>query len=548
MSLRKIAMVFSVVALATVVLFAAVDLTNLFDYENQTVPPYIMRDNTAGNEIENASATLGRVLFYDKKLSVDDTVSCASCHQQEFAFSDLATVSQGVNGVTGRHSMRLVNARFSDEVRFFWDERAATLEDQVTQPIQDHGEMGFSGNNGDPDFDDLILKMEATSYYGPLFTLAFGDSVITEARMQLALAQFIRSIQSFDSEFDAGLALTNGNVNVNFPNYTPEENLGKNLFLAPPQFAQGGVRVGGGLGCAGCHQGPEVSIDPQQGPQRNNGVITVANDPNGVDLTNTKSPTLRDLFSPTGQLNGPLMHDGSFATFDSVLSHYNNITFNPNVNPNLDNRLRGGPQGPGQKLMLTQQERNAVTAFMKTLSGSDVYVNERWSDPFEPDGTLTLVVEGVAPMFDKFLDGSVAGGTLGDVATSDDIDYLLDPSATSNPQKQIVEVIFVSEADISSPGSFSFRVEAAMVGGPAGDVIQTIELFNHTTRQWIEVDSRIATTTDSVAEGAATGLLSQFVHPVHGEVISRVSWASPSFAKASFFWSIDLDEAVWSIY
>ncbi|WP_084417172.1 cytochrome c peroxidase [Mariniblastus fucicola] len=386
--------------LMTVCLVAGtIDLTSLFDYENQTVPAYIQQDNTPpGNAIDNATATLGRVLFYDKNLSSDNTVSCASCHRQEFAFSELAVVSSGVNGVTGRHSMRLINSRFSDERRFFWDERADSLEEQVTQPIQDHAEMGFSGTNGDPDFDDLIVKLNATSYYKSLFTMAFGDSAITEARMQDAMAQFIRSIQSFDSKFDAGLTATNGNINAPFPNFSEEENLGKQLFLQAPQFQnpppgqpRTGIRVGGGLGCAACHRGAEFAIDPQQGAQRNNGVIGVAFEPGSVDLTNSRSPTLRDILSPEGFANGPLMHDGSMSSIDDVLDHYNDITRDDTVNPNLDPRLHGGPNGPGQKLMMTQQERDAVTAFLKTLSGNDVYTNERWSDPFDGDGSLGLI-------------------------------------------------------------------------------------------------------------------------------------------------------------
>ncbi len=388
----------SVTLLGVLVTAGTIDLTDLFDYENQPVPGYIQRDNTPpNNQITNPIATLGRVLFYDKKLSSNDTIACASCHQQEFAFSDLAALSTGVNGQTGRHSMRLVNARFSDEERFFWDERAATLEQQVTQPIQDHAEMGFSGTNGDPDFDDLIAKMEGLPYYKSLFTMAFGDSEISEARMQRALAQFIRSIQSFDSEFDVGLAAANGNIGAQFNNFTPQENMGKQLFLQPPQFETPmggqpptGIRVGGGLGCAACHRGPDFSIDPQPGPQRNNGVITVAGDPDAVDLTNTKSPTLRDMFNPEGTLNGPLMHDGSM-TLNDVLDHYNDITFNQAENPNLDGRLRGGPNGPGQKLQMTAQERGALVAFLRTLTGSDVYTNERWSDPFDADGNLSLI-------------------------------------------------------------------------------------------------------------------------------------------------------------
>ena len=109
-------------------LAATLDLANLFHYADQPVPLYIMRDNTPeDNLITDEAATLGRVLFYDTQLSVDNTISCGSCHQQQFAFSDTAVASIGVNGTTARHSMRLVNARFSNEVRFFWNERAATL-------------------------------------------------------------------------------------------------------------------------------------------------------------------------------------------------------------------------------------------------------------------------------------------------------------------------------------------------------------------------------------------------------------------------------------
>ena len=262
--------------------------------------------------------------------------------------------------------------------------------------------MGFSGENGAPDLDDLIVKLQAMPRYQKLFELAFGDTNVSEARIQLALAQFIRSIQSFDSKFDTGIGQVNGNINASFPNFSDQENQGKTLFLRPAQFNQAGVRVGGGLGCASCHEGSEFSIDPQT---QNNGVITVANLPGEVDLTNTRSPTMRDIFSPTGVLNGPLMHDGSLATFDAVLDHYNNITFDQAINPNLDRRLRVGRRGEGQQLMLTQDERDAVTAFIMTLSGNDVYTNERWSDPFDPDGTLTLIEETL--LGDVNLDGTV---------------------------------------------------------------------------------------------------------------------------------------------
>ena len=223
------------------------DLTRPENYANQPVPAYITKDNTpAGNEITDLGATLGRVLFYDKRLSRNDTISCSSCHHQQNGFSDTATASSGVAGTTGRHSMRLINARFSDEMKFFWDERAASAEVQATQPIQDHVEMGFSGTDGDPDFSDLVTKLSAIEEYQVLFQGVFGEATINEERIGKAIAQFVRSLQSFDSKYDAGRAIRN--EGQPFPNFTASENTGKQLFLSPPN--------NGGAGCAGCHRPP----------------------------------------------------------------------------------------------------------------------------------------------------------------------------------------------------------------------------------------------------------------------------------------------------
>jgi cytochrome c peroxidase len=369
--------------LATTILFFSVtlNLNYLFDYENQAIPNYITEDNTTNNNISDEAATLGRVLFYDKNLSATNTVSCANCHQQAFGFSDPLQASVGVNGVTGRHSMRLINARFSAEDNFFWDERAPTLEAQTTEPIQDHAEMGYSGTGGAPTLANLIAELEAIAYYDELFTLAFGDDDITENRIQQALAQFIRSIESFDSPFDEGLAQSN--INQQFPNFTTEENQGKALFL-------------GRAGCQACHTAPEFDIDPNS---RNNGVVGVIGDPASIDVTNTRAPSLRDLVNPDGVLNGPMMHDGSLTTLLEVINHYDDITIVAGNN-NLDNRLRGGGPGggTGQNLNLTNTEKDALVAFLETLTGSDVYTNEKWSDPFNPDGSLDLVAVGALPI------------------------------------------------------------------------------------------------------------------------------------------------------
>jgi cytochrome c peroxidase len=347
----------------------------LDNYAAQGKPVYVNKDNSAANPITDKTATLGRVLFYDKNLSINNSVSCASCHKQEFAFGDTAVSSLGVeNGRTERHSMRLINTRYANEAKFFWNERAVSLEAQTTMPIQDHLEMGFSGQTGRGTMSSVITKINGIGYYKELFTLAYGDAAITEARMQTALAQFVRSIQSFDSKYDVGRAQV-ANEGVPFPNFTAQENAGKNLFLAPPIFNGNSARIGGGFGCNGCHQAPEFDIDPNT---RNNGFIGVIGS-NQTDLTNTRSPSLRDILNTAGVANTPFMHTAVPTTIRQVLAHYNSIANAPR-NTNLDARLK--PNNIGQNLQMTPAEIDAMVAFLRTLTGKEVYTNKKWGSPF----------------------------------------------------------------------------------------------------------------------------------------------------------------------
>jgi cytochrome c peroxidase len=353
----------------------AIDLSALEDYAGQTVPDYITKINDGGNPITNEGATLGRVLFYDTSLSTDGTISCASCHLQSLGFSDAGVVSTGVEGgQTGRHSMRLINTMFADEEDFFWDERAPSHEAQESQPIQDHNEMGFSGQNGRPDLDALIARMEATEYYEELFRFVYLDPNITEERIQEALAQYTKSIQSFDSRYDEGRAQVNNN-GANFPNFTADENAGKRLFMQGPPD--------GGAGCNGCHRALEFDIRPGSG---HNGVFAVAGSTTEFDLTNTRSPSLRDMVGPGGRSNGPFMHDGSLATIRAVIDHYDAVQ-QPTSEPPLsdwrntiDNRLL--PGGNPQRLNLTETQKDQLEAFLLTLTGSSIYTDPKLSDPF----------------------------------------------------------------------------------------------------------------------------------------------------------------------
>ena len=347
------------------------------DYSS-AAPDYITRDNRLDGDLDNRKATLGRVLFYDKQLSLNNSIACGSCHIQAHAFGDTLQQSMGLDGgLTSRQSMRLVNTRFADLPAMFWDRRAMHLRDQVIQPIKDHVEMGFSGTGDQPSFDSLCTKLSAREYYTQLFDWAFDqDRVeINEQRIARALEHFVSSIESFDSKFDEGFVQVAAVQNP-FPNYTTAENNGKALFLAPPELNNQNVRTSGGAGCAGCHRPPEFDIDPMSG---NNGVDKEAGNPAGFDTTNTRSPSLRDVFGPNGGVNTPMMHTGNFLEFTTIVEHYNEVI--PDVNNRtVDGRLVRGLTSV--KLELTSTERADLEAFVRTLTGSNMYSDERWSSPF----------------------------------------------------------------------------------------------------------------------------------------------------------------------
>ena len=356
----------------------SIDLNNLQNYAAQPIPDYISAPLIAGNPITDEGATLGRVLFYDKALSNDGTISCASCHSQTTAFSDTEIVSNGVGGgITRRHSMRLINllVRDGDETTMFWDERAATPTEQETQPIRDENEHGFSGANGQPAFSDLITKLEGIAYYEELFRFVYNDPAITEERIADALSEFTTSILSFDSKYDEGRAQVNNNGD-DFPNFSADENAGKAVFRGP-------------AGCDRCHDDPEFAID--NNINSHNGVVGEANDPLAFDFTNSRSPSLRDLVGPDGQLNGPAMHDGSKATLRAIIDHYNDIPVpanepaRTNFLDTLDGRLDdAGPNQNGlpEPLNLTETQKLQLEAFLRTLTGANVYNDPKWSDPF----------------------------------------------------------------------------------------------------------------------------------------------------------------------
>lgn len=157
-------------------------------------------------------------------------------------------------------------------------------------------------------------------------------------------------------------------------------------------------------------------------------------------------------------------------------------------------------------------------------------------------GIATVSAWGV-----KFLDGGVAGGTLSDAALSDDAYYQIVPSITSNPYKQKIEMILLADSPVLSPTSFGFRLEASMTGGPEGDVIQTVELWDELNSVWELVDTRAVSNTESVIDISASGNLDRFVHPLTGEIQSKITYISPDFVGAPYNWSIDIDQSAWRV-
>ena len=337
-----------------------------FNYENPNFPQHLLEpnvlnaDNTPlNNNVTDNGATLGRVLFYDKNLSKNKTVSCASCHKQELGFSDDLILSDGFDkGKTGRHSMGLTMARFYQNGRFFWDERAATLENQVLMPIQDPVEMGLT-------LDTLVERISNLDYYPELFENAFNSTEINEEKIARALAQFVRSMVSYETKYDVGRVQANTPVEP-FSNFTQQENMGKQIFFNP------------NLGsCAGCH-GSEAFISP--GPRSNGLDLTITDGGVGAENGNQnqegkfKAPSLRNV-----AIRAPFMHDGRFSTLEQVVEHYNSGV---QASPNLDNILRDPNTGLPKKLNLNTNQKAALVAFLNTLTDDNMVTDEKFADPF----------------------------------------------------------------------------------------------------------------------------------------------------------------------
>lgn len=306
-------------------------------------------------KVTNAGAQLGRVLFYDPQLSLNNRISCSSCHHQKLAFADAGAFSRGFNNkMTQRNSMAIVNIHGNNN--FFWDSRVNSLTTMALMPIRDHVEMGIEN------IGQLELKLSRIPYYPDLFQKAFGDTKITEERIASALAQFMSSMVSFNSKFDIG-------KKNNFSNFNPLEKMGMELFFSEKSL------------CSSCHSGPNFSApdfprgaysSPTVAGTANIGLDLVYRD-NGKHEGQFKIPTLRNI-----ELTAPYMHDGRFKTLEEVIEHYNSGVM---LHHNLDPKLRQG-QTP-RRLNLNNIEKQALIAFLKTLTDNQFIHDERYSNPFK---------------------------------------------------------------------------------------------------------------------------------------------------------------------
>ena len=336
-------------------------------------------DNTSqDNPLSDDGATLGRVLFYDKQLSKNNTIACESCHHQERAFSDPRRFSLGFKGgQTGRNAMSLGNGRFTmingSNPGFFWDERAATLEDQALMPIQDKLEMGMK-------LTDLEQKLQRLPYYPPLFAAAFRSNKVTSDRIAKAIAQFMRSMVSFNSKFDRAAKAAGGNdYSPDFDEFTAEENLGKSLFID-------GVGNIAEIGCAHCHVPPSFGM-----PKSFNNGLDLQYADQGLGARDVPS---NDPFTPTNDgkfkasslrniaLTAPYMHDGRFQTLPQVMEHYSSgVHRHANLGLLIDEEENAGGQGPSG-FRLTGKQKSALVAFLKTLTDEEFISDPKFSDPF----------------------------------------------------------------------------------------------------------------------------------------------------------------------
>ncbi|MCE2712394.1 MAG: cytochrome-c peroxidase [Cryomorphaceae bacterium] len=311
------------------------------------------------NPMTVEGVALGRRLFYEEKLSGDNSMSCASCHAPVNSFSDPNQFSTGIQGIQGnRNSMALINLGW--QKFFFWDGRSKSLEDQILEPIPNPIEMHQS-------WKDAVAKLNNDVSYRNMFFKAFGEEGVDSLKVTKAIAQFIRTMISGNSKFDVmykyenGMSLTAVDQQI-LPNILAEEWAGYDLFKSL-----------NGADCLHCHSGVLMHINKFS----NNGLDATFTDSgrggvtgNPNDMGRFKIPTLRNI-----ELTAPYMHDGRFATLDEVIEHYSSgLVSSPTIDPLMEHLSNSGVQ-------LDNQERFLLKKFLITLTDQSFVNNPDFQDP-----------------------------------------------------------------------------------------------------------------------------------------------------------------------
>lgn len=364
---------------------AWLDLPPVFVSYQRTLPKYLQAVGMLPAPVSDAKATLGRVLFYDKNLSLDRSTACASCHKQSNAFSDNTAFSTGINGRKGtRNAMPIDNvASFSAHYRsinglqplLLWDNRAADVAEQSKLAFLNDHEMGMT-------MEGIAQRIKGLSYYPYLWEKVYGHFNVTEEQVLECLSEFVGAFGSHQSKFDFALEMVNGDINFSgtdtiveqiysgtitttvstgLPGFSVRELRGRDLFIAH---------------CSGCHSPirpfQEV-LEACNGLDLNyadQGIGALTGNPadNGV----FKAPSLRNI-----ELTAPYMHDGRFKTLEEVVEFYSTgVKDHPNLHPVM--RRDSG----SIHLNLTTVQKTDLVAFLKTLTEMNPGLDERFSNPF----------------------------------------------------------------------------------------------------------------------------------------------------------------------
>lgn len=324
------------------------------------------------NPVTVDGVKLGRYLFYEKMLSLDSTISCASCHQQDKAFTDGQAFSSGVDGtLSTRSSMSLINIGYSwrpnNAHNFMWDGKFRHLEDQVLAPIENPLEMKNT-------WEEVERRLKEHPHYPRLFRKAFGINNKSEINRDLAakaMAQFMRTLNSAYSKYDSVEW-------ANFNYFTDAQQRGYELFLGDV----GGSAVLYDAECAHCHSFSRNFATFARNNYSNNGLTTAATlfdfpdfglgGVTGVASDNGrfKEVTLRNI-----ELTAPYMHDGRFATLEEVLDHY---VSGGHPSDNVATELTTAPT----LRTLNAAQKSDIIEFLKTLTDRTIVNSTEWSDPF----------------------------------------------------------------------------------------------------------------------------------------------------------------------